>query len=375
MSLITATIRTDALRHNLAMAREAAAHSRVMAVIKANAYGHGASAVAAALHEADAFAVARLEEALQLRQSGIAQPIVVLSELLDAEKIEACAEHDLQPVVHDLAAVETLLAKHVTRRLGKVVETVGAHSGRCALTLWLKVDTGMHRLGVAPDDCERAYRQLVACPHVDEVRVMTHFSSADEADDAGVTDGQINQLSRATSNLSGIQKSLANSAAVLAHKRSHAEWIRPGLMLYGADPLAKANDLSARLRPVMQWHSRVIAVHEIAAGEVVGYNGTWRSERRSRIGTIACGYADGYPRHARNGTPVAVDGNIVPLAGRVSMDTLTVDLTDHPGAGIGSTALLWGDQLPAERVAECAATIPYQLFTAVGGRTRFVYTE
>lgn len=357
MSLATATIRTEALRHNLAIAHKAAPNSSSMAVIKANAYGHGAVEAAKALAQADAFAVARIEEALKLQQGGIDKAIVVLSEMLDAEWVEACAEHGFQPVVHDTAGVEAILAAR------------GLHQ----MVVWLKVDTGMHRLGVVPDDCARIHGQLSACPHVNEVRLMTHFSSADKDEDTA-TEDQMERFSQATENLSGVDRSLANSAAILSHKQSHAEWVRPGIMLYGADPLPTANDLSSQLRPVMQLQSHVIAARAIEAGEGVGYNETWRSHRRSRIGTIAFGYADGYPRHARNGTPVVVDGKTVPLVGRVSMDMITVDLTEHPSAGVGSTALLWGDGLPAERVAEHADTIPYQLFTSVGGRTRFTYT-
>ncbi len=357
MSLVTATISAEALRHNLAIARQAAPSSNIMAVIKADAYGHGAVEVAAALSQADAYAVARLEEALQLRQADIDEPVVVLSEMLDAEKVEACAEHGFQPVVHDATGIEAM----------------SAAAGIPHMVIWLKLDTGMHRLGIPPDDCSRIHGQLSACPHVDEVRLMTHFSSADE-DESTATESQLKQFSRATSNLSGVDRSLANSAAILSCKHSHAEWIRPGIMLYGADPLSEANNLSRQLRPVMQLQSRIIAVHDIEVGEAVGYNGTWRSERKSRIGTVAFGYADGYPRHAPNGTPVVVDGKTVPLVGRVSMDMITVDLTDHPGTGVGSTALLWGDGLPAERVAEHADTIPYQLFTSVGGRSRFFYT-
>jgi alanine racemase len=357
MSLVTATIRTEALRHNLAIARKAAPNSNIMAVIKANAYGHGAVEAAKALAQANAFAVARIEEALSLRQADIDKPIVILSELLDTERVEACAEHGFQPVVHDTAGVEAILA------------APGLHQ----MVVWLKVDTGMHRLGISPDDCDQVYGQLSACPHVSEVRLMTHFSSADEDEDTA-TEDQMERFSQATANLSGIGRSLANSAAILSHKQSHAEWVRPGIMLYGADPLPTANDLSSQLRPVMQLQSRVIAVREIEAGEGVGYNETWRSDRRSRIGTIAFGYADGYPRHARNGTPVVVDGKTVPLVGRVSMDMITVDLTDHPDTRVGSVVLLWGDGLPAERVAEYADTIPYQLFTSVGGRTQFVYS-
>ncbi len=357
MSLVTATISAEALRHNLAIARQAAPNSNIMAVIKADAYGHGAVEVAKALSQADAYAVARLEEALQLRQADLDKPVVVLSEMLDAEKIEACVEHGFQPVVHDAAGIEA----------------VSAAVDNPHIVIWLKLDTGMHRLGIPPDDCSRIHGQLSACPHVDEVRLMTHFASADE-DESTATESQLKQFSRATSNLSGVDRSLANSAAILSYEHSHAEWVRPGIMLYGADPLPEANNLSRQLRPVMQLQSRIIAVREIEAGEAVGYNGTWRSERESRIGTIAFGYADGYPRHVRSGTPVVVDGKTVPLVGRVSMDMITVDLTDHPGAGVGASVLLWGDELPAERVAEYADTIPYQLFTSVGGRTRFVYT-
>ena len=360
MSLVTATIRTEALRHNLSVARAAAPGNHIMAVVKANAYGHGAVASAGALSAADAFAVARIEEAMQLRQAGIDKPIVALSELLDAEKVALCAEHRIQPVIHDIAAVEALTAARETA------------PGESPMAVWLKLDTGMHRLGLPPDDCDRVCGQLNACEHIGEVRLMTHFSSADEVANA-VTDRQIEQFAQATRNQGRAPRSLANSAGILAWQRSHADWIRPGIMLYGADPLSEANALSAQLWPVMQLQSRVIAVREIGAGETVGYNGIWRSERRSRIGTIAFGYADGYPRHAGNGTPVLVGGEIVPLVGRVSMDMITVDLTDQPAAGVGSTALLWGDGLPAERVAAGAETIPYELFTSVGGRTQFVF--
>ena len=361
MSLVTATIRTDALRHNFSVVRAAAPGSGIMAVVKANAYGHGAVAVARALSAADAFAVARIEEALQLREAGIDKPIVALSELLDPEKVALCARHGIQPVIHDAAGIESLTAAR------KVTP------GESPMVVWLKLDTGMHRLGVRPEDCDRVYEHLNACSHIAQVRLMTHFSAADEVED-DATDRQIEQFGAATKTQASAVRSLANSAGVLAWKRSHADWVRPGIMLYGADPLATANELSAQLLPVMQLRSRVIAVREIEAGEAVGYNGTWRSERRSRIGIIAIGYADGYPRHARNGTPVLVDGDRVPLAGRVSMDMITVDLTDHASAGVGSTALLWGEGLPAERVAGGAETIPYELFTSVGGRAQLVYT-
>ena len=327
-----------------------------MAVVKANAYGHGAVEAAKALTEADAFAVARIEEALQLRQAGIDKPVAPLSELLDREKVETCARHGFQPVVHDAAGAEA----------------VGEAAEGGPVVVWLKVDTGMHRLGISPEDCERIYAQLRTCAHVGDVRLMTHFSSAEE-EETSTTEQQIERFASAIANLPGIPRCLAHSAAILSHERSHTEWARPGLMLYGADPLAKANDLSSQLQPVMQLQSQVIATREIAAGEAIGYNATWRSERSSRIGTVAIGYADGYPRQARNGTPVLVDGVTVPLVGRVSMDMITVDLTDHPDAGVGSTTLLWGEGLPIERVAEHAGTIPYQLFTSVGGRTRLVY--
>ena len=356
MSIVTATIRTEALRHNLSIARQAAPNTRLMAVVKANAYGHGAVESAKALAQADAFAVARIEEALQLRQAGIDKPVALLSELLDREKVETCARQGFQPVVHDVSGVEAVVA----------AAEVGA------IVVWLKVDTGMHRLGVSPEDCEHLYGQLRTCAHVDDVRLMTHFSSSEE-EETSTTEQQIERFESATANLPGITRCLANSAAILSHDRSHAEWARPGLLLYGADPLAKANDLSSQLRPAMQLQSQVIAVREIAAGEAIGYNAKWHSERSSRIGTVAFGYADGYPRQARNGTPILVDGVTVPLVGRVSMDMITVDLTDHPNAGVGSAALLWGEGLPIERVAEHAGTIPYQLFTSVGGRTRLVH--
>lgn len=339
-----ALIDLSALRHNYRLARSLSG-CRALAVVKANAYGHGALACAAALDsEADGFAVSAIEEALQLREAGHRQPIVLLEGWFEASELELICRHQLWPVIHHHGQLQDLLQADLSQ----------------PLHVWLKLDSGMHRTGFSAADYPTVWRQLQASGKVASLTRMTHFARADEPE-TGRTEQQLEAFEQATLGLEGAS-SLCNSAGVLAWPQAHGDWIRPGIMLYGASPFGFPQPQASQLQPVMQLDSRVIAVHQIAASEPIGYGSRFVTGRPSRIGLVAMGYADGYPRHARDGTPVLVDGQRTTLVGRVSMDMLTVDLTDLPGTGLGSHVRLWGKGLDAGEVASHADTISYQLF-------------
>ncbi|NLY58220.1 MAG: alanine racemase [Gammaproteobacteria bacterium] len=339
-----ALIDLSALRHNYRLAKSLSG-CRALAVVKANAYGHGALACAAALDsEADGFAVSAIEEALQLREAGHRQPIVLLEGWFEASELELICRHQLWPVIHHHGQLQDLLQADLSQ----------------PLHVWLKLDSGMHRTGFSAADYPTVWRQLQASGKVTSLTRMTHFARADEPE-TGRTEQQLEAFEQATVGLEG-PASLCNSAGVLAWPQAHGDWIRPGIMLYGASPFGFPQPQASQLQPVMQLDSRVIAVHQIAASEPIGYGSRFVTGRPSRIGLVAMGYADGYPRHARDGTPVLVDGQRTTLVGRVSMDMLTVDLTDLPGTGLGSHVRLWGKGLDAGEVASHADTISYQLF-------------
>jgi len=356
-----ARVHTGALRHNLAELKRRARGYRVMAVIKSNGYGHGLVTAAAALDAADAFAVARMEEALRLRECGFGKPLVLLEGVFDA--------HDLA-----LAMAERLeLVVHCPEQLRLLAEA----PADLPLTVWLKVDTGMHRLGIAPADVAEAVRVLRAAPAVAELRLMTHFAQAERVDD-GMTAAQIRSLEAAADGFDGAV-TLANSAAVLGWKPQldalAAEfpslgpaWIRPGISLYGISPFPDGTGADLGLQPAMEFLSTLIAVKPVAAGERIGYGGRYRVQRDMRLGIAAVGYGDGYPWRMPDGAPVLVGGCRVPIAGRVSMDMITLDLTDLPNAAVGDEVTLWGRGLPVEEVARHAGTIPYELVCRVTER-------
>ena len=354
-----AVIRPDALRHNLSVIQQAAPGSRVMAVVKANAYGHGLCTVADSLPDADSFAVARLDEARELRQHGIEKPIVLLEGVWDAADQTSAINQGCELVVHSVEQVE-LLEAHVGARA----------------TVWLKVDTGMHRLGFLPSDVPRAIERLEASAHVRELRLMTHFSSADDTDD-DKTARQLEQFADVASGFDG-DVSVANSPGLLGWGAirdlkerlgfSGDHWIRPGIALYGVSPFDGSRGDTLGLRPAMQFEARLIAKKPIAAGEFVGYRERYETTRDTTIGVIAAGYGDGYSRRFRDGTPVLLNGRRVPLAGVVSMDMLTVDLGPDAGDAVGDVATLWGDGLPVEELADWAETIPYTLLCGVTHR-------
>ncbi|MEK2610157.1 alanine racemase [Pseudomonas shirazensis] len=339
-----ALIDLQALRHNYRLARELSG-AKALAVIKADAYGHGAVRCALALEaEADGFAVACIEEALELRAAGIKGPILLLEGFFEASELALISANDLWCVVHSLWQLEAIEQSAVAK----------------PLKVWLKLDSGMHRVGLHPKDYQQAYQRLLASGKVARIVLMSHFARADELD-AQATAQQLAVFEEARQGLSA-ECSLRNSPAVLGWPQVPSDWVRPGIMLYGATPFEVPQAEASRLQPVMTLQSRVISVRELPAGEPVGYGAKFLSPRPTRVGVVAMGYADGYPRQAPTGTPVLVAGKRSQLIGRVSMDMLCIDLTDVPEATLGSPVELWGKQVLASDVAGHAGTIPYQLF-------------
>jgi len=339
-----ALIDLQALRHNYQLARDTTG-AKALAVIKADAYGHGAVQVAQALEsQADGFAVACIEEALELRQAGIRAPVLLLEGFFEADELSLIVEHDFWCVVHSTWQLEAIERT-----------TVGK-----PLTVWLKMDSGMHRVGIHPAEYQAACQRLLASGKVAKVVLMSHFARADELDSTR-TDEQVAIFQAAREGLSA-EISLRNSPGVMGWPKVPSDWVRPGIMLYGATPFDQSQPVADRLQAVMTLESKVICVRELPAGEPVGYGGAFVTERPMRIGVVAMGYADGYPRQAPTGTPVMIDGHRSQLLGRVSMDMLCVDLTNVPGAGLGSRVELWGKNVLASDVASSAGTIPYQIF-------------
>jgi alanine racemase len=347
----TATINLDAFRHNYLLAKSMAPDQRAIAIIKANGYGHGAVELAKFLEaDADAFGVACIEEAVELREAGINAPILLLEGFFSADELDYISTHNLWCAVHSAEQIDQIAATRLT----------------APINVWLKMDSGMHRLGMAPEAIKPTFEQLNALPQINEVVLMTHFACADELD-KDATAKQIQVFDNATAGLAAAS-SLANSAGTLAHPQALRAWQRPGIMLYGATPFPEPQINADKLKAVMTLSSEIIAIRDLEPGEAVGYGRTWICDKPTRVGTVAMGYADGYPRHAQNGTPVIVDGQRTQLIGRVSMDMLTVDLSHLPDANIGSTVELWGDNLPAAEVAPYCGTIPYTLFTGITRR-------
>jgi alanine racemase len=355
----TATIHLDALRHNLQQMKARAPRSRVMAMVKADAYGHGIERVADALREADAFGVAAFEEAERVGAAGLRQPLLLLAGPNAVEDLARARQLGADCVVHDFSQIELLEGDR------------GAPI-RC----WLKLDTGMHRLGFAPGQVREAHARLAALPTVaPDIVLMNHFASSDEfagsASEGRQTREQLRVFAEATAGLPG-PRSLANSAAVLGWPESHADWIRPGGALYGMSVVAGRDGREFGLRPAMTLSSALISVKQVRRGERIGYSGTWECPEDMPVGVVAAGYGDGYPRAAAAGTPVLVDDQPARVVGRVSMDLMTVDLRGVSGARVGSLVTLWGQGLPVETVAASAGTIGYELTCSVTRRVRFV---
>ncbi len=342
-----ALINLQALRHNYQLAQQLCA-DKALAVLKADAYGHGAVACAQVLHDiADGFAVSSLEEALELRAAGVSLPIVLLEGFFHQDEIPQIVAHNLWCVLHSTWQLEALQQTNVAQ----------------PLTVWLKMDSGMHRVGFSPSEYRAVWQSLQASSNVAEVVLMTHFAQADEPNSAR-TQEQYQTFLAATAGMQAAI-SVCNSPAILAWPEVCNQWSRPGIILYGSQPVEFYSANTEKFQPVMTLQSKIIAVRDLPAGEPVGYGAQFISSQPIRVGIVALGYADGYPRHAPTGTPVAVDGCITQLIGRVSMDMLAVDLTGLQQAGIGSSVELWGETVSVDEVAARAGTISYELLCNV----------
>ena len=345
---IQARIDASALAHNLAVARSHAADSRVWAVIKANAYGHGLARAAQALAQADGYAMLDFEEAIRLRTQGVSRPILLLEGFFKAQDVPLLCEYGLTPVIHNIEQVEILEKTALA----------------APIDVYLKVNSGMNRLGFTVDNVRIAWNALHGHPQVSSVTLMTHFA---DADGPGGVEGQLEWFNSITQPMSG-PRCLANSAALLRCPQTHADWVRPGLMLYGCSPFPEQSAEALGLRPAMTLTSEIIGLQNLQPGERVGYGFSFEATQEMTIGIVACGYADGYPRHAPTGTPVLVGGQRTRTVGRVSMDMIAVDISDLPEAYIGTPVTLWGEGLSADEVAAAAGTVSYELLCALAPR-------
>ncbi len=344
---ISAHIDLSALAHNLYIARSATS-ARILAVIKANAYGHGLLQAAGALRDADGFALLDVRDAVALREAGFRQPLLLLEGFFSRDELPLLAEYELSSVIHSQRQLDWL----------------DAYPRRHGLPVWLKLNSGMNRLGFAPAEFSSVLEKLKAHRAVRDITLMTHFAQADEA--MGI-DAQ-HEVFKQLASSQRLPCSLANSAAILRQPQTHGDWVRPGIMLYGSSPFTDVSAQQLGLQPVMTLSSEIISIQHLRAGEAVGYGALFRAEHSMRIGTVACGYADGYPRHAPSGTPVMIEAQRTRTLGRVSMDMLAVDLNGLPDVKVGSRVVLWGEGLPVDEVARAAGTISYELLCALAPR-------
>lgn len=352
---VTATIHLDALRHNLMQVRARVPQSKVMAVVKADGYGHGLERVVRALTDADAFGVASIADGERIRALGLTHRIVVLSGIDEPGDVQAMRALSLEPVIHHASQLPWLEADTDPR----------------PLSVWLKIDSGMHRLGFAPDEVAAVHARLSALPQIGErIQLLSHFARSDEFE-ADATARQIDTFNDAVQPFSA-ERSLANSAAILGWPAAHADWVRAGGVLYGVSVVAGQTGADFGFRPAMTLSARLIATKHVARGEAIGYGGGWICPEDMPIGIVAIGYGDGYPRVAAPGTPVLLRGRRAALVGRVSMDLLSIDLRDHPDAAVGDEVVLWGPDLPVETIGEHAGTIGYELICGMTRRVDFV---
>lgn len=340
-----------AIQSNLSVAKNLAPRSKIVACVKANAYGHGAVEVSKAIgNSADLLGLACLEEALELRSSAIQAPCLLLEGCFDQDEWRTANEAGFSAVIHSPTQLEQFLGLALKE----------------PMDIWLKLDSGMHRLGFAPAEYSLAYQQLEQSNNCRSIVLMSHFACSEELDNP-FNDKQISVFSKSTSGLSG-EKSIANSAAILTNPNTHLDWIRPGYMLYGNSPMQGEVPESRMLHPVMSFYSEVIALRHIGVGECVGYNHAWCADKPSTIAVVAVGYGDGYPRNAKNGTPVLIDGQPAATVGHIAMDMMLVDVTRMPNAQPGSKVELWGKELPVSRVAEHSGMSGYELLTRLTSR-------
>ena len=351
-----AVINLGACQHNLSIAKQAAPDSKCIAIIKANAYGHGMVQIAKALTDADAFGVARIDEAMQLREAGITTPILLLEGFSSQSELELICEQDFDSVIHSEEQIQ-LIEKSKNK----------------PITVTLKIDSGMHRLGFEPVKFNDVVQRLEKCSSVKKpFMIMTHLANADDKQD-DKTLKQIDLFYQTLDSLSENKTSIANSAGILGWPQSHSSYNRPGIMLYGVSPFINNTASVHNLKPVMTLSSKIISIKQVKKGEAIGYGGTYICDKDMTIGIVAIGYGDGYPRHAKTGTPVLIDGKRCPLLGRVSMDMICVDLSEDGNAKVNDEVILWGKDLPIEEIATYSETIGYELLCGVTKRVEFIY--
>lgn len=350
---VSACLDLQALKNNLAVVRRAAPGAKVWSVVKANGYGHGLERIWSALGSTDGFALLNIEEAILLRERGWKGPILMLEGFFHADDLPLYDKYRLTTCVHSNWQLKAIGQAHL----------------HAPLDIYLKVNSGMNRLGFTPDRVHAVWQQLRAMGNVGDMTLMSHFANADRPDGISEAMAQIDQAAEGLV----CPRSLANSAATLWHPDAHFDWVRPGVVLYGASPSGRWQDIAnSGLKPVMTLSSEIIAVQNLKPGDAVGYGSLYRTPQARRIGIVACGYGDGYPRVAQEGTPVLVDGIRTGIVGRISMDMLTVDLTPCPQAGIGTPVELWGREIKIDDVARASGTVGYELMCAVAARVPFV---
>lgn len=355
---LTATISRSAIRHNLSCVRRIAPGKKIIAMVKANGYGHGLEQVSRAIRDVDALGVASLEEGILLRESGIATDIVLMEGVFKKEDLPYVDNYGFTLVVHADYQIHHL----------------NSFSAKRPISFWLKANSGMNRLGLPLAEVEPAYQQLKDHPHLHFLGIMGHFAQADDISNT-ITTHQFQAFKQWTHHLPGL-RSMANSATILHWSDCHADWVRPGIMLYGASPTTGRFGHEFGLVPAMELSSELIAIQTVRQGDKVGYGGTWTCDvAQRRIGIAAIGYGDGYPWHARSGTPVLIGNKKAPLVGRVSMDMLAMDITDIPNCKVGDRVVMWGRNLPIEQIADHANTIPYELFCRLTERVKMVWVD
>ena len=345
-----AFIDLSALTHNLTIVRQYAPHARMMAILKANAYGHGLLHTASALKDVDGFALLELDAAICLRNAGYQQPILLLEGFFSTEELALFEQYQLSAVIHHTEQIAMLSGSKYHK-----------------MDLFIKINTGMNRLGLALEQFPQTIKQLTGSQYANRITLMTHFACADDPAEEENVMRQLESFEAVTKGC-GYPRSLANSAAIIRYPQTHTDWVRPGIMLYGASPFSDKTALELNLQPAMTLSSRIIAIHELKTGDRVGYHGLFQADHPMRIGIVACGYADGYPRHAPTNTPVLVNNQRSRLLGRVSMDMLAVDLTGIENEGLNSPVVLWGKEISVDEVAQNAGTTSYELLCALAPR-------
>jgi alanine racemase len=363
---LKAEIDSIALKHNLDFVRKKAPHSKIIAMIKANGYGHGLINVAKTFeNDVEAFGVACIEEAIQLRENHFTNRIVIVEGFFTQDELPEIARLKLEPVIHTQEQIDALIRRENQSKTN--------HAKLKPISIWIKLDTGMHRLGFSPEEFKKALIQLTALKYINIQGYLSHFASAEEIDNP-ITPKQIALFKSETQALSQ-DKSLANSAGILLWPHSHLDWVRPGIMLYGVSPIPNQTGEDLGLKPAMTLQSELIAIHDLKKGDAVGYGGIFVCPEPMRVGVVAVGYADGYHRLTPNGAPVLIHGKKASIVGRVSMDMITVDLRGIPEAKVGDQVILWGKGLPVEEVATHIGTIGYELLTGLSIRVPVVVNK